>query len=414
MQKLLQNQAIITLLIISFLIYLVYVGFIFYLCLLPNKRTKIETVKLPYELWIIIPALNEAKVISNTITKLQHSLTYLSPLITANILVIDDHSEDQTFYLARKLATTIKTNTELMHHGKGAVLNQAISYINQHRLTNLNKEQVIIGIMDADGYINGHVLNAVLDEFRQSNVDMVQTAVMMRNPSNSLAQAQNFEFMQMGRKQQLLRNRCGNAIASGNGQFVTLNLAQNNPWGNSLLEDCEFTLRSWLKGYQTSFVNLPVEQEAVTSYSAFVKQRTRWCMGGMQCLKYLGRIYQLSYISLTQKMELTLTLFTPLVYIPINLINAFALFAQVYFIVILQRFNWYLLLFLLIWIIQGVLLAREYQTYLRTTTDKINFIKAFKDYCVFQYYSLITFYIPFLALIKLFLGQTKWSKTKHG
>lgn len=414
MQKLLHNPAIITLLIISLVIYLIYVGFVFYLCLLPSRKTKAQTAKLSYELWLIIPALNEENVISKTITNLQHSLTYLSPLIATNILVVDDHSQDHTFSLASELTTTIKTNTELMHEGKGSVLNQATTYIKSNRLTSLNSQQVILGVLDADGYINGQVLNAVLNKFKETDSDMVQTAVAMHNITSGLTRAQNFEFMQMGRKQQLLRNRCGNAIASGNGQFVTLSLAMSNPWGNSLLEDCEFTLRSWLKGYRTNFVNLPVEQEAVASYAAFVKQRTRWCMGGMQCLKYLKAIYSLTNISLAQKMELTLTLLTPVVYIPVNLINLFAILVQVYFVLFLHYINGYLLFFILIWLIQGLLLAVEYQAYLADIKEKISLGRAFSDYCWFQYYSLITCYIPAVAIIKLLLGQTKWSKTKHG
>lgn len=113
-------------------------------------------------------------------------------------------------------------------------------------------------------------------------------------------------------------------------------------------------------------------------------------------------------------MELTLTLLTPVVYIPVNLINLFAILVQVYFVFFLHYINGYLLFFILIWLIQGLLLAVEYQAYLADIKKKISLGRAFSDYCWFQYCSLITCYIPAVAIIKLLLGQTKWSKTTHG
>ncbi len=45
----------------------------------------------------------------------------------------------------------------------------------------------------------------------------------------------------------------GSALASGNGQFMTLEMARSIRWSDALLDDLEFSLKGLLKGYYGGF-----------------------------------------------------------------------------------------------------------------------------------------------------------------
>lgn len=80
-------------------------------------------------------------------------------------------------------------------------------------------------------------LTRVLAHFEQEpQLAMIQTSVNIYNQPNWLTKMQNFEFMGVNNATQQLRNRLGQGIASGNGQFVRLDLALQNPWGIAYLK----------------------------------------------------------------------------------------------------------------------------------------------------------------------------------
>ena len=116
---------------------------------------------------------------------------------------------------------------------------------------------------------------------------------------------------------QNVREYTGTVGAAGNGQFSRLTAMMDlgdEPWSDCLLEDFDFSLRLLLKGWRTRLIqDERVYQQGVTDYKKFVKQRTRWAQGGLQCIKYFWQIVKSKHISFSGKVELCFFLVIPFV-----------------------------------------------------------------------------------------------------
>ncbi|TPR39898.1 glycosyltransferase [Apilactobacillus micheneri] len=406
----------------SILYYIVYTFNIVYLLLNRSHKNKNylnikKSINNKYSLWIIIPALNEETVIKNTVNSLQHELHKLCKInnISANILVVDDCSDDQTFYEARKTsAYVIQTPQNNKHCGKGAVLNHGINFINSicdHKVNN------IIGVIDADGvmkYKDFYNIIALYDD-NKNKYDMIQSAVKMFNTKNIVEKAQDFEFGGLNRKSQISRNNYGDGIASGNGQFVTLKMALDVKWGNSLLEDMEFTLNGLLKGYHCYFTeDSVVQQQAVKSIKKYIKQRVRWCTGGIQCSHFLFALYKSKNVKLLQKIALTINALTPLAFIFINFSNLISLIIQVRLFIMNPQSNYSFFTLLLIWLLLDLGISNSYRLFInKTNNKKIQLIEAFYFSISFSIINLITFFIPIISIKNILSNNLEWDKTDH-
>lgn len=93
---------------------------------------------------------------------------------------------------------------------------------------------------------------------------------------------------------------------SGNGQFLRLGPITAkigpHPWGNALLDDYELTIKMLLKGLHDDYMmETYVYQEALSSLKKFIRQRSRWVQGDLNCLKYLPLIMRSRRLKLAQK-----------------------------------------------------------------------------------------------------------------
>ncbi len=148
----------------------------------------------------------------------------------------------------------------------------------------------VVGVIDSDSEPSFKILLNIFDGFTHSNYDLLQTGIAISNIHNFLTLMQEFEFGVPNLLQQIIRMGWGSAIASGNGQFMTLKMAIQIKWNNSLLDDLEFSINGLLHGFRGGFLaNTFMPQEGVNSYRPLVKQRVRWCQGGMQCLRRYGK-----------------------------------------------------------------------------------------------------------------------------
>ncbi|WP_157945043.1 glycosyltransferase family 2 protein [Apilactobacillus quenuiae] len=384
-----------------------------------NKETlKVDNkIDGKYTLWIIIPALNEAAVIKNTVIRLQNELHKLCKIgnINAQIVVIDDCSNDQTLNEAKRTsAYVIQTSNKDKHCGKGAVLNCGVNFINaicDHRRNN------IIGVIDADGIMqfkDFHHIIKLYDD-KSNRYDMIQSAVQMLNTNNMVEKAQDFEFGGLNRKAQIARNNYGDGIASGNGQFVTLKMALDVQWGNSLLEDMEFTLRGLLKGYHCYFTEKAVvKQQAVTSIKKYIKQRVRWCTGGIQCSHFLLAVYKSHNVKRLQKFALTINAITPFAYIFINFFNLLSLIIQIRLLIIFPQSNHSFFTLILIWFILNIGIANSYRIFIiHTDQKKISLTETLYFSISFSIVNLITFFIPIISIKNILTNNLKWDKTDH-
>jgi len=407
------SLAMFTLMLVYYLYYMAHS-----LALLAQWPVRIGDHRDPedrYELWLMIPALNEEPVIQKTVTSLLEATGRMPSNIQCHVLVIDDDSDDGTLLKSAALTTTIRTPKETSRTGKGAVLNCGVQYIMDHHDRTVHPDHIIIGVMDADGSMTTDSLMWVMRSFAYHDVDMVQTAVRMHRTTSLLQKSQEYDFGESNRKQQLLRSRYGQGIASGNGQFVTLELAVDVQWGNALLEDMEFTIRAWLRGYRTMFIDQAiVYQEAVRSVRSYTRQRTRWCMGGLQCARYLPSIWISSNITAMQKICMTTGIIGPLAAPPIWIGNLLTLIVQVALIIVTGNFI-FLAGLLGIWFALQLAGAFDYRMYTRRHRKPMSYLTALVSALSFQACNFtLNSIIPVMAIIKLAMGRVSWSKTVHG
>lgn len=274
--------------------------------------------------FILIPCLNEEKVIQNTLNNV------LKLPGQKQIIVIDDDSIDDTLIKVHQVdgpISIVERKLPNARTGKGDSLNYAMptiqTFIRQH---NLNPKNCIVGVIDADGVLSNNSILKLNDAFSNERNDAVQLRVKMKSPLKVLQTFQDIEFFTINHLTQLFRANLNAVALCGNGQFfryssITKKLG-TTPWGNALLEDYELTLRMELKGLHIAYIaDAYVDQEALRNVKKLVIQRARWSQGGFNCWKYMKQIIQSKKMSLSQKFDSYFFFFQPV----LNLLADFSI-----------------------------------------------------------------------------------------
>ena len=106
--------------------------------------------------WVVIPAFNEAEVISNTLKDVR---AYFH-----NVVVVDDCSSDETGRVAFNAGAHVCRHP--VNLGQGAALYTGIRYV-------LLQNADVIVTFDADGQHNASDAAAMVDIIRRENCDIV-------------------------------------------------------------------------------------------------------------------------------------------------------------------------------------------------------------------------------------------------
>ena len=274
-----------------------------------------DSVKEPPIITVMIPALNEEKVLKETVQRLL-ALPYPGRL---EILIIDDNSDDDTAAIADRLSLAservyiLRRGPSCSRCGKGDTLNHGFSHL-LASFPKRDRENWVIGVFDADGRAMEQDLLAEAGRtFSDDSVAAAQCGVRIRNGHHLLAALQDVEFATFSFITQTVRDRTSGAVAlGGNGQFIRAAVLdrlnqEGGCWDvSALTEDLDIGIRIHLAGGRIRFINRWVGQEGVESFKALFKQRHRWAWGTLQVfLKYLlsGRIMT-AKISLVKKLDL--------------------------------------------------------------------------------------------------------------
>lgn len=401
----------------------------------PYKHNLTATPRYPvpnngFFYFILIPCLNEGKVIQNT---LQNVLRLSGQ---KHIIVIDDNSDDDTIQQIRAIhgpISTIERRPPRARTGKGDSLNSAMPLIRVliHEY-HLDPSKSIVGVIDADGVLSKNSIEKLDQVFSNPNNDAVQLRVKMKTPRRILQIFQDIEFFTINHLIQLFRTHLNAVALCGNAQFfryssVTQKLG-TAPWGNSLLEDYEMTLRMELTGIKIKYVwDAHVDQEALWSVKKLIVQRSRWSQGGFNCWKYFKAIVKSKQMNLSQKLDAYFFFFNPIlnlladfsiIFLTIsffthNLSDPIFLFAA---FVILATFGFFFgALFTIIYLHQLKLLRRNQQfvNILEKSTLRMNSRKLFLAIGLISYIYVILFFSIIIAIYHEALGVQSWSKTKR-
>jgi 1,2-diacylglycerol 3-beta-glucosyltransferase len=300
----------------AILIYLSIAYFVVQFAL--SRRRRADLLPAPDGLFFVfvVPCLDEEQVIGATIERL-----LALPSDSTAIVVVDDASEDGTAELVGRYegprVELLRRELPDAQLGKGAVLNAAFAHIRTSALIDgRERSDVVVAIVDADGRILADAVSAVGGYFRDPRTGAVQLSVDIRNaPTSLLARLQDMEFGTFTEIFQRARETLGSVGLGGNGQFVRLTALESlgdEPWTDCLTEDLDLGIRLLLAGWRNSYcATAAVDQQGVTSMRRWLKQRTRWFQGHLQCWRLLPRIARASDLHPKTRLDLAWYLIWP-------------------------------------------------------------------------------------------------------
>jgi 1,2-diacylglycerol 3-beta-glucosyltransferase len=266
--------------------------------------------------WVfLVPALNEELTIRDSVARL-----LALPVARRHVVVVDDASSDRTPAILQELAHpdlyVVRRELPNARRGKAAALNHGFRLL-QHRLGKVNRSEVIVVVVDADGRLDPAAPRFAAIHFADASVGGVQALVRIYNRRSFLAWCQHVEFSVYGHLFQAGRTAWGAAGMGGNGQFNRLSALDDladaaGPWRDRLTEDQDLGLRLLANGWRgRQDLNATVHQQGLSSLRALFRQRTRWSQGNLQALGLVGEILRAPF-SLGVRLEQVAYLLMPL------------------------------------------------------------------------------------------------------
>lgn len=281
-----------------------------------GRRDRLEGPRPPMAL--IMPAHDEEAVIGDTLESLIR-LEYEHFVL----IVVNDGSTDATAERARAFESkgpvlVVDRPIEVAGRGKGAVLNEGYRVLtrmlaDRHPLVAEFGDDVVVGIVDADGHLEPRALEKVARLFANPRVGGVQVGVIIGNARDGLIErCQDLEFVGFSHLAQAARDRIGSVGLGGNGQFTRLSALRSlgrPPWTDCLTEDLDLGLNLTELGWQIRFCRTTsVTQQGVGTVRAWIRQRTRWAQGHYQCWHHVPKLLTARGIGLPTRLDLSLYL----------------------------------------------------------------------------------------------------------
>jgi 1,2-diacylglycerol 3-beta-glucosyltransferase len=281
-----------------------------------GRRDRLEGPRPPMAL--IMPAHDEEAVIGDTLESLIR-LEYEHFVL----IVVNDGSTDATAERARAFESrgpvlVVDRPIEVAGRGKGAVLNEGYRVLtrmlaDRHPLVAEFGDDVVVGIVDADGHLEPHALEEAARLFANPRVGGVQMGVIIGNARDGLIErCQDLEFVGFSHLAQAARDRIGSVGLGGNGQFTRLSALRSlgrPPWTDCLTEDLDLGLNLTELGWQIRFCRkTSVTQQGVGTVRAWIRQRTRWAQGHYQCWHHVPKLLTARGIGLPTRLDLSLYL----------------------------------------------------------------------------------------------------------
>ncbi|MCH4171201.1 MAG: glycosyltransferase [Lactobacillus sp.] len=370
-----------------------------------------------YQLYLLVPMHNEANIAQDA---LDHFLErQLDTDFQYNIhwVVIEDGSTDLTEDQLRPFDKRYPNLTVIYRKfqaatGKGMALNAGLDYV-RHKVPSTQWSKTIVGVLDADGQITSAALLKVLKTFAaDTQLDMLQTAVAMSNTKRWLALVQDFEFQVFNTLLQNLRGHLKNVAGSGNGQFFRLGSLPNKfAWGQTLLEDFEISTKLLLQAKKTAYAyDLKVYQEATVSWGAYLRQRTRWVIGGLQCLRQFRKpLGQNQALGLSAKVEMFAFMLAAYSTIGLAFTNIVALGMQLYFLIVYGRISLIVVGIIVLGLIMNSVLAYIYRIMAQASV-----VQAIVIVLTLPFYAVLTLPIAISGILGYVQHHHNWDKTDHG
>ena len=261
-----------------FFFFSIYLSFIFFIGAFFKKRDNKKITKF-HNFAIVIPAHNEASIISKTLENIQR-LDY--PLELYTIFVIADNCTDNTADIVRKLGIICLERNEKEKRGKGFALQWFFE-----KILKSNWQFDAFVIIDADTIVSKNFLKSMNIKLNLGNKVLTSWGGIL-NPEMS-------PTLMIGHLARFLRNikSKGKSILGcnvpfrGNGLCISYEIVKKYGWkATSITEDREYWAMLHLKGIKGTFVNevsvLSYLPKKISNYGISV---ARWDIGEIRITK---------------------------------------------------------------------------------------------------------------------------------
>ncbi len=259
--------------------------FFFYIILYNRNRKEIYAsprITKRYGVSVLIPAWNEQDTLEGTVVSVINSARGYP---VNEIIIINDASTDRTKEIAEGLARKYRIVRVLNNEknmGKAGGLNRAIP---------LTKSE-LVAVVDSQSYLEIDSIKNLIGFFDDPRVGVATGRILVKKRENLLEKLQALEYSIVAFTRKMLgfvdaiyvtpgplslyRRR---ALIEARG-FDTKNMT----------EDIEMTWRLISKGYIVRMsLNSHVETVTPNKLKKWWRQRNRWNMGGLQCLRKYRR-----------------------------------------------------------------------------------------------------------------------------
>ena len=269
------RQAIVYLIVI-FWIYELAIS----LCSLIKFKEKPLLTNKKHKFMAIIPAHNEEMVIGNLIESLKNQ-DYDKDLY--DIYVIADNCTDNTALIAKEAGAIVYKRFDETKKTKGYALNW---FLKQKIEENADYDAFLV--FDADNIVDKNFIKVMNKKLCQGE-EVVQGYKDIKNPKDSwISAGYAFFYWTMHRFYHLARYNIGlSPLLNGTGFMVKFDLIKEKGWDTvTLTEDIEFSLKQIIQGRKLGWAtDAIVYDEQPEKFVASWKQRSRWTVGHIQCMK---------------------------------------------------------------------------------------------------------------------------------
>jgi cellulose synthase/poly-beta-1,6-N-acetylglucosamine synthase-like glycosyltransferase len=273
---------------------------------------------------IQLPVYNEFYVVDRLIDGCC-ALDY--PRDRLQIQVLDDSTDDTTARIARKVAAYAAQGLDIAHLRRGDRAGFKAGNL-QHGLASATGE--FLAIFDADFVPDRDFLLRTLPYLRHPAVGVVYP----RNPRNLNRETSTLTRAQDPRSHRrppagykVHFGRCFNFFFGSPGVIRKACLDDIGGWqGDTLCEDEDFTIRSYLRGWRCVALDEPMTQAELPETMEAVKQQyVRWKKGNAECYrKHFVNLATSGTLTARQKAAAIAALHVPFLYIPSTAVMALA------------------------------------------------------------------------------------------
>lgn len=256
-----------------------YFLFLFVLIYYQNKKQIFycPEPKKDYSLTMVVPCYNEGKTIEGTIK----SILEAGYKNLKKIIVVDDCSKDDSYEIIKKLAKKYSLVMAVQTPKNTGCAAGSKNYGAKFADTEL------IGFSDGDSFIENGSIDKMVGFFNDEKVGSVTSSVLVHNRNKFIEKLQSVEYKVIKFSRKLL-------------EFVDSIYVTPGPLGifrksafdkvkgfdeKNLTEDIEITWHLQAEGYKIKMA-VPARSYSVapSTIPAWVKQRNRWNIGGLQTI----------------------------------------------------------------------------------------------------------------------------------